>query len=285
MIRQWKTQLLNFTRKQLFQNPVAEATLRNLTQGRKADDWICRIVPNHYQYPSPSLRTVRVGDGSLEWDLSDFIEWHSYFDFFDPSLDRLLKLCKPGDHVFDIGANIGAMTLKLSEKVSNEGKVYSFEPDSQRFQKCLKQIQLSHRTNINCYPLALGDKTESRELRIRNSLNQGMNQIVPAGIVEKGASPVKVITLDEFVKEHQVARIHLIKIDVEGFEYKVLSGAVETLARFRPVLYIEIDTKNLSDHGNRPVEIFNLLKNQGYEFSQTSNDNCHFDLIATPKPL
>ncbi len=61
---------------------------------------------------------------------------------------------------------------------------------------------------------------------------------------------VKATTLDAFVMERAIDRLDLIKVDVEGFEMAVIDGAPESLARFRPDLFIEFNSFTLIAFGN-----------------------------------
>ena len=73
-----------------------------------------------------------------------------------------------------------------------------------------------------------------------------------------------VITLDSFFAKEQMKRIDLIKIDVEGFEMKVLYGATDCVERFRPVLFLELCDANLREQGSSAVELLQWLEARDY---------------------
>ena len=83
------------------------------------------------------------------------LERYGEYSEAEPALWR--KLVKPGDTVLDIGANIGALTLPLSDMVGPTGRVFAFEPHPQNFM-LLKQ-NCSGRSNIRCWDVALGADT------------------------------------------------------------------------------------------------------------------------------
>jgi len=78
---------------------------------------------------------------------------------------------------------------------------------------------------------------------------------------------VKFTTLDLFVKENKIFS-NFIKIDVQGFEFKVLEGAVEVLKSPKLKLYFEFWPRGIKNVGDEPEEIFNLLSGFGFNIFQ-----------------
>jgi FkbM family methyltransferase len=289
-----RTAVLNVLRGAFFQNPVMEETLRRWTKGRPTSHWLCRLTPNHYQYASLSLRKIKLGSGTVELDLSEFMEWHFYYDFLDESISNLIALAEPGDHVLDVGSNIGATVLALCERVGETGSVVGFEPDPDRFKKCTLLLEANGLGTNVVYPFALGASSETGKIRIRNPSNKGMNQVCSATAETSRGTLISIRKLDDFVENENISRIDLIKIDVEGYEAKVMAGALRTLSKFRPRLFIEIDASNLRDHNAHPEDIFGPLRQLGYslyrnsilqpidEKNQSTYLKDHFDLVALP---
>ena len=289
----FKTALLNVLRKTFLQNSFMENRLRHITKGKAPTHWLCRIVPNHYQYTRPSIREWKEDHRRLELDLSDWMEWHLYFDFCDPSVERLLSLCKSGDSVLDVGANIGATMAKLAKKAGTSGRVIGFEPDPVLFRKCQHHLLVNGFTQCEVYPLALGASVGRTRLRVRDPLNLGMNQIVPENLGEAViGTEVVLATLDKFVADHNLRKVSLLKIDVEGYESHVLKGAERLLSQLRPRIFVEIDDDNLAEHGSSPEEIYDFLLALDYQLIfppgahvSDSGRSRHFDLVAIPKKL
>ncbi len=279
--------ILNRVRATLFQNRFMESTLRALTKGKPATHWICRLVPNHYQYGENALRQLNDQDTQLELDLSDWMEWHLYYGFSDPSQENLLRLCRPNDVVIDVGANIGATMVQTCQRVGNSGMVIGFEPDPKSFRKCQEHLSLNRCEHALVLPLGVGSEASKKVLRVRVPSNQGMNQISPEGLETDGVS-IQVTTLDSFVREKALKRLDVIKIDVEGYENEVLKGAQACLETFHPRLFIEIDDLNLKEHGSSPEEIYRRLESLGYRLYENNlntplrrgTGHCHFDLVA-----
>ena len=139
------------------------------------------------------------------------------------------------DICIDVGANTGAISLALCQKVETNGRVLSLEPGPPFFERMKKNIALnpSLKKQWSGFNLGLSDKA--------GTLNWLEDDLFPgnAGLLEKDGTPVPVITLDELITKEKLPRVDFIKIDVEGMELEVLKGATETLKQHRPLIAFE----------------------------------------------
>jgi FkbM family methyltransferase len=133
---------------------------------------------------------------------------------WEPRISRLIvDSMKPGGVFVDIGANIGWH----SKIVQNEGyDVIAFEPEPENF-NILKEN--CNKPDSTLYTVALGDKAETLLIE-RNPNNYG-----DSFISETGTKSVSVVRLDDLLDEETIARVSVIKMDVQGYETKVISGA------------------------------------------------------------
>lgn len=136
-----------------------------------------------------------------------------------------LAHCRKFDVAVDIGAHVGLWSRVLCDHFAS---VLAFEPV---FADCFRR-NLAGKANVTLYPVALSDSAGSVEMKIATG-NSGMTHVVkdPAGT----GQTVPVETLDSY----RLNDVDLIKVDVEGWEYRVLRGAEQTLLRFRPVVICE----------------------------------------------
>jgi len=149
--------------------------------------------------------------------------------------------------VVDIGANFGAYALALSRFVGPYGKIHAFEPQRIIFNMLAGSVALNSLTNVFCHHMALGDregKLEIPQFNYSRALNFGSIEFTAEQreplTQRRRHDPrrieyVPLSTLDRFEFDY----VHMIKIDVEGMEMQVLDGAINTIRRCRPVLYME----------------------------------------------
>lgn len=135
-----------------------------------------------------------------------------------------------GDIVFDVGAYIGDTSLWFSKLVGPEGKVYSFEPEPTNFKRLMGNIQRNDVKNV--IPLQLGLSDQEEEMVVTSG--GGSSTLVKS---QEGTS-VKVTTIDNFLRANDLPSVDFIKMDVEGFESHILTGAKETLKEKSPKLAV-----------------------------------------------
>ncbi|MGD0542238.1 MAG: FkbM family methyltransferase [Tepidisphaeraceae bacterium] len=162
-------------------------------------------------------------------------------------LSRLLNLLGKDQTFIDVGANIGTHSLAMSHCVGPRGHVHAFEAQRIIFNMLAGTMALNGLTNVHCYNMAVGDREGRIEIP-QFDYNRKMN----FGSVEFGGQQreklaqdpghdpsrveyVPLTTLDRF----EFQSVNLMKIDVEGMEVSVVDGAAKTIARCRPVVFIE----------------------------------------------
>lgn len=284
-----KTIILNQLRK-VFQIPFLEQQLRSVVQGKDSQSAIGRLVPNNYQYPLGSIRKFNFNGVNLELDIQDYVSHYLYFGFKDAGHLQLMNLVKPGDVVLDIGTNYGTTILQFAKKVGDTGFCYGFEPDFLNFEICKKQLLINDVKNIKVENIGLGEKEGEFYLVVENETNRGCNKVFDVPKNEKTSTKVKVSTLDIWMLSHSLAKVDLIKIDVEGFEYNVLKGAKKVISQFKPRFFIELDDNNLQEQNSSAKNVVDFLQSCDYSVYHSVTgkkiettdgfENCHFDIIA-----
>ena len=138
---------------------------------------------------------------------------------------RSIELCAKRRTALDIGANVGLWSRDL---VDNFAKVVAFEPVAV-FRECLEKNVSG--ANFFISPLALGDHDTQATMIITEG-NSGHSHLDPNTL---GTGDVQVVKLDNL----NIEDADYIKIDCEGYEYRVLQGAEQTVKRCRPIMVIE----------------------------------------------
>lgn len=194
--------------------------------------------------------TPVLDDRYLMWvDLHDrYVSRGCLNDDWEPSeTGFFISRLREGDTVLDIGANIGWFTLVAAKHIGSTGTIYSFEPRPETAKMLAKTIAMNRLNSIvRFYEYALSDF--NGELLI----NWGSNTDNPGGsFVTRNASyqqtglvtaRVRAARLDDILPD---IAPNLIKIDVEGAEPLVFSGAVNALRRRKPVILSELHPSQL----------------------------------------
>ncbi|MFH0926490.1 MAG: FkbM family methyltransferase [bacterium] len=193
------------------------------------------------------------------------------FHSFEPQERNLLffiaGMCKT---IFDIGANIGWYTLNFA-KMSNAINVYAFEPIPHTYQYLEKHLKLNNITNVSAFNIGFSDTIEEKTFFWTKEENgsASMKNIQKRSSIDK--VKCEITTLDYFMRD-RYNTIDLIKCDVEGAELFVFKGGIETLKKYKPIIFSEILRKWSKEFGYHPNDIINLLRGIGYECYIIFND-------------
>ena len=221
-------------------------------------------------------------------DLADDIEcqWFTGVDIGLPT--RVLDLVDPGDWVIDLGANIGVVTGQLASRIGASGRVWAIEPVPRNIERLHELQDQNDLGMIRIFELAIGAADGDVTLGLPPPGSSGWASAT-ASWINAGQLTVSGRSLDSLIREtgeHQ--RLALIKIDVEGYEPHVLAGALDTLARLKPMLYVEFNDPILRDAGTSSIELLDRFAEVGYgvaaDFVRASRrlDRNVVDLLLLP---
>jgi len=247
--------------------------------------WLAALAYRFVSFGLTALgkgKCATVSRRGLWWrlDLSEGIDFAIYLlgAFERSTVIALQKLVKPGDVVFDIGANIGAHTLGLARSVGRAGYVFAFEPADFAFTKLKANLALNPELDSRTFVRQI--LLSAREVDLPEAEIYASWPLEPKDSVHpkhrgmlvtmKGAA---VDTLDGFVEREGIERLNLIKIDVDGHELSVLQGGLEVLKKFRPILVMEL-SPYVHRERNHDFGVFvALLRDAGYSLQDAKNWN------------
>jgi FkbM family methyltransferase len=185
---------------------------------------------------------------TYEIDLSEGIDLSVFlFGKFQKHVFGNKRLSLDEDAVIvDVGANFGMMTLQFA-KMAPLGKIYAFEPTHYAFSKLRKNLRLNPdlaERIIAVQSFVSSTTSEHVDMKAHASWKVGgasgeIRHSVHGGTV-KSAEGVGVVSLDDFCQTNDIRRVDLIKIDTDGYELEVLTGAKRIIAGFRPAVIFEI---------------------------------------------
>ncbi|MDR6901454.1 FkbM family methyltransferase [Rhizobium miluonense] len=186
---------------------------------------------------------------------------------YEPEVTSVIEnLLKPGDIFVDVGANIGYFSLLGALLVGREGHVYAVEPNDLN----VKLLESSRKANSfeNISVMQVGASTNIETLFL-NSL-AGNGETARLGEFDIFATrTVAGLPLDVLLSSRRKA-VSLIKIDVEGFEYRALQGAEKILSTDRPHIIFEFAAAGID--GISGEGFLSWLTNKGYEFVPVSDN-------------
>lgn len=189
---------------------------------------------------------------------------------FSPEIDCLKFLGKYNiKTVLDIGAHTGQFAKEIREKLP-QAKIYSFEPLKDCYQKLLQNM--SGNKNFKAYNFALGDKEAKQE--INRSVSSPSSSLLPMGNLHEEMYPhtkggtkeeIEVKRLDDVFKISDLEKEILVKIDVQGYEDKVIKGGTNIISQAKIAL-LEVSFFELYKGQALFEQIYEIMKGLGFRY-------------------
>ena len=235
---------------------------------------LARLIRQELNRRAPQgFSVVEVAAGELA-GLRLSLDLHAEKDYwlgtYEPELlSTLADLVKPGWVAYDLGANIGYITLLLARLAGQDGRVYSFEALPANLERLRLNLRLNTlEEHVTVVPGAVGNSTQPVQFLVGPSDDTGKAQ-GSAGRQElaySGAISVPGVVLDEFVFTLGNPPPALMKIDIEGGEVLALPGMRRLLAEARPLVCLEL-------HGPEAARVaWDTLVATGYRLCRMEPD-------------
>lgn len=171
---------------------------------------------------------------------------------------RELKL---GEVFLDVGANIGYFSLLAAQIVGKTGKVIAFEPMERLFLQIQDSVEINKYDTVEVANYACGDKQMVTTLHIPQHNLGGSSLVKHIDSVQ--TESVNVTTIDHYTRD--LSHVDVIKIDVEGFEYEALRGAVRCIEKHVPKIILEFNPSAYAAISvNRAEDLLVFLKERHY---------------------
>ena len=176
-----------------------------------------------------------------------------YGQYSEEEVSIFRHYLQPGCLVVEAGSNIGAHTVPLARIVGPTGAVVAIEPQRLPFQLLCANIALNSLANVFAYHAAAAEVRGSIVVPLLDpNVDQNFANLSLMGYTS--GEEVPLLTIDSL----PLRACHLIKVDVEGMEFEVLQGAVQTIKRFNPVLYVE------NERSDREARLIRYIDFLGY---------------------
>jgi len=177
------------------------------------------------------------------------------FDFI-----TLNQIDTVGKDIVDIGANNGGFAVDFAHLVGDTGFVHSFEPQRIIFQQLCCNVFLNGIDNVICHNVAIGSKSnEMIKMSLPNYHQKGYVNFGDVRVSETGTEVVS-----KRLDDYSFNDVVFIKIDVQGYEMNVINGAVSTIEKHRPYLFVEFEDHLLVNQGTSEEELQKRIESMGY---------------------
>lgn len=220
-------------------------------------------------------------------DLSIFL----FGNFQDHIYKNLAQQFTSEPVVLDVGANIGAISLKLAQ-IFPQAIIYAFEPTHYAWRKLTRNLALNSTLGKRIHPIQsfVGEQSlKETDFKAFSSWpidslkENGTKHKVHLGEEKEATS--NQISIDDFVKLENLKKVDLIKIDTDGYELNVLKGAVNTLKNHRPIVVFEFCTYLLKEKGISFNDFYDLFRSLNYSLRDSKGQkNLSIDNIGKISP-
>jgi len=244
-----------------------------LPGGKRSVEFLRRYFSKKYRGKGNAMVVIEDYDGNLrlKFDRSthmgSLIYWNGYAS--PAELALLDKILKPGMVFADIGANLGEFTVYAGKRVKT-GKVLAFEPFEPVFKLLLENIELNHLENVIAFQVGLWNQNGELPFYLgserddRSFVYEGWSTAV-GGKGSQQISKVKMVVFDDWFEGLQISRLDLMKIDTEGAELQMLTGARKSLEKYSPDLIVEICEQGFNRSGYTSQSLLEFLGSLNYE--------------------
>lgn len=221
--------------------------------------------------------TVHDFDGELTMTLAlaDHMHGQIFWNgFYSRDIVLLLdRLLDPGMVVLDVGANVGEITLAAAKRVGASGRVVSFEPVAHLHAQLLTNAAANAFEQVLPVKAGALDQPGSADIYVAagtfrdGTSHSGLGTLYSSSITsESMRETIDITTIDDVVTRQGLNRVDVIKLDIEGAELPALRGAGATLAKYGPVLIIEIQDETAGRAGYRAADLLGYLDQFGYRY-------------------
>ncbi len=171
--------------------------------------------------------------------------------------------------VYDIGANIGIMSILFAKEVGSKGFVLCFEPNPDSARQVSEILELNKFANTEVHPIAVGDKVSKETMVVHaDQIGTGsLNSEIVDKFMQQGNNrfyEVDVFPLDVYIQQNNLPLPDFIKIDTEGYEFQCLIGMKNLLEKKHPELFIEMHAISDAHGESNAMNIVDLLT--GYDY-------------------
>lgn len=181
---------------------------------------------------------------------------------------------RPGSTFIDLGANEGYFSVIASRLVTETGRVLTVEPQARQARIIEENFRANGVRNAVIVRVAVSDYAGSGKIHLMPDTIPGSSGLERSTSYPLPTENVTVTTLAGLMRQHEIERADLIKIDIEGFEYEAVFGSADLFRQQRfKAIALELHPSILERRGKSMSEIADFLASAGYRFDPTGNNS------------
>ena len=235
---------------------------------------VLRELYFRYARPSDGIVSVEVGGLSARF----YVRTRGELRNLSPAgglqgerhiLEWFIAALRPGDVFYDIGANVGLYSVLVAKTLGARGQVIAFEPEPGAYAHLQDNLELNGVNIVRAFSKALGARNGSARL-YGGDENADSSLVGPPTGKDLGYRAVEMVDGDRFVEAGKLPPPRAVKIDVEGYEYEVLTGLRRTLGDSACELVCCEVHPTLLPPEVSPQMVLDLLKSLGFEHIDVS---------------
>ena len=266
--------LLSTLRLYTFHTPIAKGKYRISELALK----FCKYPPIKVEVPTKDGRRLFASLGTGTETLLFFL------GTYETALtEKVGMLVREGDVCIDVGANFGWYTTLLRRLCGESGAVHAFEPVPPIYDELLDNYRLMNEPeNVFLNDLALGDAPGEIEVNIFSGLSTGHASMSDRGRDDATPYKCKIVTLDSYLKENEVADVNFVKVDIEGAEMLFLRGAESLFEQqVPPIFLMEMALEQTGNFGYKPDDLIRFISERAsYDFYAVNEYKNTLELVT-----
>jgi FkbM family methyltransferase len=192
----------------------------------------------YVRWASSRLSGIVLSSNGVKFVMPDFEALAIISEDFEPFM-RYWFLPKMGQIVLDVGAHVGAYTLRAAKMVGDRGRVIALEPTPATYRMLLQNVQLNNADNVTVVNVAAWN--QASELKLYHAYHPGLYSVKTDR--DQGYDIVKAKPIAEILRTLGFNHVDWVKIDTEGAEREVLEGMLEMLPSC-PNIIAEVNSAN-----------------------------------------
>jgi FkbM family methyltransferase len=190
------------------------------------------------------------------------IEILNFGEYEKDVFDMMSLLINENDCIFDIGGNVGWYALNLA-KIRPSSQIHTFEPIPKTYNYLVRNLKNNNLNNVIAYNHGFSNVETKIDFYYSSALSGNASMVNVSGNNNIEIIQSNVFILDDFVKKNEL-KVDFIKCDVEGGEYNVFRGAIDTIISQKPIVFSELLRKWSREFGYHPNDVIELYKELGY---------------------